>query len=83
MYYVYFLQSEDKNHFYIGASKDVDKRLAKHNYGSSKSTRPYRPWKIIHKEACPDKQTAMKREYYLKSTSGYLEKKSIINKNST
>ena len=42
MYYVYFLQSTDRSHFYIGASKNVSERLHKHSSGASKSTHPYR-----------------------------------------
>ena len=81
MYFVYILQSLDSNHFYIGASRDVRKRLREHNNGSSKSTKPYRPWDIIYTEKFNSKEEAMKREYYLKTPKGYLEKKRIFDKN--
>ena len=81
MYYVYILQSQNDNHFYIGASADVAKRLEKHNSGASKSTKQYRPWNIIYMEDFVTKPQAMKREYYLKSPKGYLEKRKIIDDN--
>jgi putative endonuclease len=77
-HFVYILQSENKQHFYIGSSKDIEQRLIKHNAGSSKSTRPYRPWRIIYTETYASKELAMKREYFLKSTRGFLVKKMII-----
>jgi putative endonuclease len=80
MYYLYILQSNDRAHYYIGATKNLSNRLAQHNNGNSKSTKPYRPWLIIYSEEYNTKQDAMKREYYLKSPKGYLEKKKIFNK---
>ena len=33
-YYVYLLQSEDRQHHYTGSTSDLHKRLRKHNDGS-------------------------------------------------
>ena len=78
MYFVYVLKSTKHNRYYIGVTKDIHKRLKKHNNGSSRSTKPYRPWVIIYNEKYKDKSDAYRREYYLKSPKGYLEKKRII-----
>lgn len=78
MFYLYVLQSLDKNHFYIGVTASLEKRLAKHNKGYSKSTKPFIPWRLIYKEDFSSKEVAMKREYYLKSAKGYREKKKIF-----
>ena len=78
MYYLYIIQSLDRLHFYIGSSSDVESRLVKHNQGASKSTRPFRPWEVIYLEAYSSKSEAVRREYFLKSPRGYLEKKALI-----
>lgn len=81
MYYVYFLKSLSREKHYIGVSQDLKKRLEEHNSGSTKSTKPYRPWTIIYKEEFLDKHQAYKREFFLKSPKGYLEKKKIVENN--
>ncbi len=80
MFHLYILQSLDKNHFYIGVTSSLEERLTKHNRGYAKSTKPFRPWRIIYTENFNSKEGAMRREYYLKSPQGYKEKQLIINK---
>jgi len=41
-------------------------RLAKHNQGKVKSTRPFRPWKIVYYEAYQSEEDAVDREKALK-----------------
>ncbi|OGG80000.1 hypothetical protein A3A39_01310 [Candidatus Kaiserbacteria bacterium RIFCSPLOWO2_01_FULL_54_13] len=78
MFFVYILQSVRRKRFYIGVSANVGKRLQEHNAGYTKSTKPYRPWRLIYSEAHPSKTKASKREWHLKHPAGYLEKRSII-----
>jgi putative endonuclease len=78
MFYVYFLKSEKSKSFYIGVTKNIETRLKKHNNGSTKSTKPYRPWKLVYIEEFSDKKEAYKREWYLKHPKGYKEKLKII-----
>lgn len=78
MYYVYVLQSIEFNRFYIGVTGNVETRLKKHNNGSSKSTKPSRPWLMIYSEVYREKDIAYKREWYLKHPKGLLEKQEII-----
>lgn len=80
MYYVYIIKSISKNRFYIGCTSDIEKRLLEHNLGKTKSTKLYRPWKIIYYEKFNDKKQAFKREWHLKHPKGYLEKIEIIKK---
>lgn len=80
MWYVYILQSTIRKRFYVGVTQNIEFRLRDHNKGSTKSTKPYRPWKLIYKESYKDKKEAYKREYYLKHPKGYLEKIKIIDK---
>lgn len=79
-YFIYFIQSLKDKKFYIGCTTDLQKRLLYHNTGKNKSTKHRAPFKLIYSERFEDKHTAYKREYYLKSPKGFLEKKSIIEK---
>src|SRR5882757_7283729 len=45
MKFVYILESEDSEHFYVGITDDVPARLAKHNAGEVLHTSKYRPWR--------------------------------------
>ena len=80
MFYVYFLKSQKNQNFYIGVTKNIETRLKKHNNGSTKSTKPYRPWKLVHFEKFNSKQEAYKREFFLKKPQGYKDKLDIISK---
>jgi len=45
----------------------LEKRLKRHNAGSVKSTRPYRPWKLLGHEEYNSRSEAVKRERFLKT----------------
>jgi len=79
-YFVYFLRSLVEHRYYIGFTTDLKSRLENHNNGKTKSTRYYRPWKIIYSEKFINKKNAYKREWHLKHPKGYLEKLEIIKK---
>ena len=70
MFYVYVLRSIEFNRQYIGMSSDVDRRLAEHNKGKSKSTKPYKPWSLIFFESFETSLEAREREKWLKSGVG-------------
>ncbi|MFA5248693.1 MAG: GIY-YIG nuclease family protein [Patescibacteria group bacterium] len=80
LYYVYILQSLRDKRFYIGFTSDLIKRLEYHNSGKNKSTKYRAPFIMVYSEEYGEKLDACKREYYLKSPKGFLEKKSIIEK---
>ena len=50
MPYVYILESLKTGRYYIGSSKDVNKRLEKHNDGHVLSTRNYRPFREVFRK---------------------------------
>lgn len=71
MFYVYLLRSTTKpDQLYVGYTKDLEKRLKKHNAGEVKSTKPYRPWNLVYYEAFISDEDAKQREKYLKTTKG-------------
>lgn len=70
MYYIYVLQSEKDNNFYVGYTANLKEQIKEHNKGRVESTKKRIPLKIIYYEACLEKQDALKREKYLKSNYG-------------
>ena len=60
MYLVYMISNKGKK-LYIGVTKNVQKRLIEHNKGFTKSTKPYRPWKLNYKEEYNDKKEAFRK----------------------
>ena len=78
MYYVYVLKSEKDGSLYIGETSNWEKRVKEHNQGKNKSTRPFRPYKLIYYEAFLDKKDAKAREKYLKSGWGWRSLKKLL-----
>ncbi len=70
MHYVYILLNERKTRTYTGVADDVNKRLALHNAGRVKASRPYRPYNIIHTEEFETLKEARQKEKFYKSTTG-------------
>jgi len=66
-YKVYILKSELKPRFYIGHTNNLENRLNCHNTGKVRSTKSYKPWKIIYTEEFENKKEAYKREMQIKS----------------
>lgn len=70
MFYIYILKSVKNEHYYTGQTKNLENRLALHNSGQVKSTKRYRPWRLVYQEKYLNRNTAVKREKYLKSHTG-------------
>jgi putative endonuclease len=70
MYYVYIFLNETNTKTYTGIADDVNKRLSEHNAGRVRSSRPYRPYKIIHTESFETIKEARQKERFCKSTTG-------------
>ena len=71
MYYAYVLKSEAAGRHYYGHTAELEKRLKAHNQGKVRSTKAYRPWKLIYHEAFESKSEAIRREMFFKSIQGY------------
>lgn len=69
-FYVYLIESKRGGQLYIGYTPDLVKRFEKHNRGEVRSTKPYRPWRLIFYEAYLNKSDARRRESYLKTNQG-------------
>jgi putative endonuclease len=70
LYFTYVLYSHQYDRIYVGQSSNIEVRLSLHNKGFVHSTKPYRPWKLIHFEEFSTRIESMKREKELKSHKG-------------
>ncbi|MCG9900028.1 MAG: GIY-YIG nuclease family protein [Hydrotalea sp.] len=68
-YWVYILYSERSNRYYIGQTRNITERLARHNAGSENSTAPFRPWLLLWKTAKYSRSEAIILERKLKNLS--------------
>ncbi len=66
------------NRLYVGLSSNVSKRIKSHNFGQTKSTKGYRPWKLVYSEFIGERNLARKREKYLKIGCGKEYLKNLI-----
>ena len=66
--YVYILQMIDKR-YYTGITQDIHNRLQQHNKGQSKSTKWFRPLKLIYVTIVKDRKTARRLEVKIKNTT--------------
>jgi len=80
MYVVYVLKSLVTGRNYYGHTGDLPKRLKDHNSGKVRSTKAYKPWKVIYTEEYATKSEAYQRELFLKSIAGYkfLKKEGLV-----
>lgn len=63
---VYMLRCRDGS-LYTGITDDLDRRVKAHNGGKgAKYTKGRGPVTVVYTEECPDKGTALKREYAIK-----------------
>jgi len=69
-WYVYVLLSKKKGEWYIGSTKNMQKRILSHNTGKNKSTKHGVPWRNIYCEVSLNRDDARAREKYLKSGMG-------------
>lgn len=67
MYYVYVLASRAKGQLYIGMTNNVGRRLSEHNGGFVKSTKGFRPFRLIGRRSFGTREEARAFEVKLKS----------------
>ncbi len=76
MYFVYVIRSYERNYNYIGLTNNLKRRFGEHNEGKNKTTKPYKPFKLVLSEMFETRTQAREREKYLKSGIGrdYIKK---------
>lgn len=70
MYFVYILQSNKDNGFYIGYTSNFEKRIQEHNSGKTQSLKHRRPLKLIYFEEFITIKDAKAREKQIKFYKG-------------
>lgn len=73
IYYVYALKSLKHNYIYVGLTNNLERRIKQHNQGKERTTRAYKPFKVIKTYSFGSRQEARNFEKYLKSTTGKRE----------
>ena len=82
MFFVYVLESITRKRYYTGCTANLNKRLMQHNLGRVKSTKSFKPWKIVYVERIENRSAAFKREKEIKSYKSGDAFKNIINSES-
>ncbi len=77
-YFVYILISKKDHKLYVGCTRDIKKRLERHNNGAVIATKHRRPLELLHIEKFDKKSDAFNRERFLKSLWGSRFKKKLI-----
>ena len=76
MHYVYILQSiEFPEHFYVGITNDLKRRIKEHNSGNSTHSNKYKPWNLRGYIAFDSEDKALKFEKFLKTGNGRIFQK--------
>jgi len=79
-YFIYILYSPSFKRTYTGQTDNLSNRLLYHNSGKVKSTKPYRPWILIHSEQFESRAETIKKEKWYKTNTGRKKISEILNK---
>ncbi|MCJ7553622.1 MAG: GIY-YIG nuclease family protein [Ignavibacteriaceae bacterium] len=60
------MKSKSTGKYYIGQTKDLQRRLQYHNAGYNKSTKGSVPWELVYYEEYSTRSKAVRRENYVK-----------------
>ncbi len=66
MWCVYILKSTTHNWHYVGSTSNLSVRFLEHNNGKTKSTKAYRPFRIIYTKKFTKESLAREYEHKIK-----------------
>jgi putative endonuclease len=78
MFFIYLLYSPSHHRSYVGQTKDLAKRLERHNRRMVPSTKSYAPWVLVWSQAFNTRAEAMQMEKWLKSGVGRARVKELL-----
>ena len=78
MFIVYAIKSELDGRIYVGMTNDLARRIKEHESGKTRSTKGYRPWKLIYSQSVDHRDKARELEKKLKAGSGKEFLKSVV-----
>ena len=64
--FVYLIKSINNNWNYVGFTGDLNSRLREHNSGSVKSTKAYKPFRLVFAQIVENRLKARSLEKFLK-----------------
>ncbi len=70
MYYTYVIKSSVRNYIYVGISSNIARRIKEHDSGKNRTTKPYKPFILLHTERFSNRIEARAREKWFKSGEG-------------
>ena len=70
MNYVYVIYTKPEDKFYIGYTKDIERREKEHKVGNTHTTKRYQEKDLIFYEVFVNEEDARRREKYFKTTKG-------------
>ena len=66
MYYTYILYATKYDRYYVGQTNSISKRLVRHNAGYVKSTKKFKPWKMVYYEKFITRKESLRKETEIK-----------------
>jgi len=78
MAYLYILQSEVNQRYYIGSTDNLERRLKEHNEGKSTYTKVTKPFQLVFSTQYPTLSDARRIEYKLKRAKSKIIIEKII-----
>jgi putative endonuclease len=78
MFTVYILKSDKNGRYYIGHTNNIKNRIKRHNNGQNKSTKMFRPWKLVYTEKYLTKSEACRRELEIKNYKSGIKFKKLL-----
>lgn len=70
MFTVYAIKSIENDYIYVGLTSNLEERLRRHNNGYERTTKPFRPFKLLYCETLENRVLARQRLKYFKSGVG-------------
>ncbi|HCC13195.1 MAG TPA: endonuclease [Candidatus Magasanikbacteria bacterium] len=75
---LYILQSQETKKFYVGSTVDLERRLADHKRGNTRTTRIHIPWFLVYTEMFASLKEARTRERQIKKWKSHLRVAEMI-----
>ncbi len=75
---LYILYSKSRDRYYVGSTKNLDRRLSEHNSGQTISTRSGKPWEKVFSHEFYNSQSGLKAERRIKKLKSRKIIKEII-----
>jgi len=76
--FLYIIQSQKNQRYYVGSTNDIERRLEEHNRGKMAYTRLTRPWKLVYLKGFETLVEARQAEHKLKKQKSRIILENLI-----